>query len=250
MGAAQSNTDFDRPLRDGQAGRILRGRRRQQSRMFRTRLTWVIVGGVATLLIVAGVDALRSSKNELPAATTTAAMTSPEGAEVTLPRCARGQITISLEVRRRIVVNAVENVGSGPCHLGSVMLGLTMEDRAGKTAWQGALPSALWGISNHARSRLCASRSRTTFHAVTDETRFSWWRPRATTPIVAGSRAARSVAGDWTIRKFSSRCPASGGQDAAAPPPPPARGTRARLPGRRRRRAGLATPAPATRSEQ
>jgi hypothetical protein len=145
MGAAQSNTDFDRPLRDGQAGRILRGRRRQQSRMFRTRLTWVIVGGVATLLIVAGVDALRSSKNELPAATTTAAMTSPEGAEVTLPRCARGQITISLEVRRRIVVNAVENVGSGPCHLGSVMLGLTMEDRAGKTAWQGALPSALWG---------------------------------------------------------------------------------------------------------
>jgi hypothetical protein len=128
MGAAQSNTDFDCPLRDGYAGRILRGRRRQQSRMLRTRLTWVIVGGVATRLIVAGVDALRSSKNELPAVTTTAATTSQEGAEVTLPRCARGQITISLEVRRRIVVNAVENVGSGPCHMSSVMLGMTMED--------------------------------------------------------------------------------------------------------------------------
>jgi hypothetical protein len=118
------------------------------AKMIRTRLTWVIVGAVVALLVVAGVDVLRSSKAEPPAATTTSTTTSQESAELTLPRCAGEQITVSLEVGRRTVVNTVRHVGGGPCDLGSVMLGLTMNDRAGRTAWQGVLPSALWGDLN------------------------------------------------------------------------------------------------------
>ena len=40
--------------------------------LFRTRLTWVIVGALVGLLLVAGVDALRSSEGE-----TTASATAP-----------------------------------------------------------------------------------------------------------------------------------------------------------------------------
>jgi hypothetical protein len=52
--------------------------------MIRTRLTWVIVGAVAALLLVAGLDALRSSDSETTAWATTASATTasptPEGA--------------------------------------------------------------------------------------------------------------------------------------------------------------------------
>jgi hypothetical protein len=43
--------------------------------MIRTRLTWVIVGAVAALVLIAGLDALRSSDSETSAAATTAAGT-------------------------------------------------------------------------------------------------------------------------------------------------------------------------------
>jgi hypothetical protein len=45
--------------------------------MSRTRWTWVVVGGIATLLVVAGVDALLSSENGTSAPTTTDIKTSP-----------------------------------------------------------------------------------------------------------------------------------------------------------------------------
>jgi len=45
--------------------------------MSRTRWTWVVVGGIATLLVVAGVDALLSSESGTSAPTTTDIKTSP-----------------------------------------------------------------------------------------------------------------------------------------------------------------------------
>jgi hypothetical protein len=64
------------------AGFSARGER--TAKMIRTRLTWVIVGAVAALALVAGMDALRSSDSETTAAATTAAAaaasTTTEGA--------------------------------------------------------------------------------------------------------------------------------------------------------------------------
>jgi hypothetical protein len=65
--------------------------------MIRTRVTWVIVGAVVALVVVAGVDSLRSS-DKASAPTTTESTTTGERAASTLPRCTREQIGISIEI--------------------------------------------------------------------------------------------------------------------------------------------------------
>jgi putative effector of murein hydrolase len=67
--------------------------------MIRTRITWLIAGGVVALLVVAGIDALRSSDSEATASTRPASTTTPEAADLSLPRCTRQQITVSIEIR-------------------------------------------------------------------------------------------------------------------------------------------------------
>lgn len=109
--------------------------------MIRTRLTWVVVGGVVALLVVAGVDALRSSESETAASATMASTTALENLDRLSPRCTRPQIVVSIEVRGGIATNVVREFGSDACHLRRVRLGLTIRDRAGKTVWEGAMPA-------------------------------------------------------------------------------------------------------------
>jgi len=103
--------------------------------MIPIRLTWVIVGAVAALLAVAGVDALRSSDEETsPSATTAATTTEGESSDVAAP-CRPKQIAVSIDIRRpdwqnqpgyvgdaawkqsRVATMVVRNVGSGACDL-------------------------------------------------------------------------------------------------------------------------------------
>jgi hypothetical protein len=107
--------------------------------MIRTRITWLIAGGVVTLLVVAGVDALRSTDSEATASTTTASMTTPEAADHSLPHCTRQQITVSIEIRGGIANNVVRQIGSRPCRLRNLGIELTIKDRAGKPVWEGEI---------------------------------------------------------------------------------------------------------------
>jgi hypothetical protein len=119
--------------------------------MTRTRLTWVIVGAVVALLVIAGVDALRSAMSETTASTTTASTTTasasrrtaptttPERADLSLPSCTRQEIAVSIEILRGIANNVVRNVGSSSCRLPQLGIELTIKDRAGKQVWQGEL---------------------------------------------------------------------------------------------------------------
>jgi hypothetical protein len=110
--------------------------------MIRVRWTWFVVGGVATLLLVAGVDALRSSDEGTTAATT--------GAQV---RCTEGDIAVSVEVRtpdpRQLAPDGlgswrqssvptivVRHVGGRPCFQDYSGFRFTITDRAGsRVGW-------------------------------------------------------------------------------------------------------------------
>jgi hypothetical protein len=63
------------------------------------RLTWVVVGGVATLLFVAVVDAFRSSHDEASSPTARTG-TTEERAGSALADCTRNQIAVSVDVSR------------------------------------------------------------------------------------------------------------------------------------------------------
>jgi hypothetical protein len=95
-----------------------------------TRLTWVVVGGVATLLFVAGVDALRSSADSEISAPT-ASTTTTELASGSLSPCTRLDLRVSIEIREEVATVVVRNIGAKECY--RILRGwrLRIEDRAG-----------------------------------------------------------------------------------------------------------------------
>lgn len=108
------------------------------------RWTWVVVGGVATLLLVAGVDALRSSGSETSAPTTTAAMTTAsttataaattvvEALDPEVPPCRRRQLAVSIEVPKGLAVIVVRHLRGTLCDGTDLLrLRLTIRDRGG-----------------------------------------------------------------------------------------------------------------------
>lgn len=106
------------------------------------RFTWVIVAGVGALLIFAGVDALRSignGKEALPttptAATASAASTTaPENAAntVPVPRCARNEPEVSIEMRAGFATVVVRNTGANDCYVRLRGWSQRIADRTGK----------------------------------------------------------------------------------------------------------------------
>lgn len=95
-----------------------------------TRLTWVVVGGVATLLFVAGVDAFRSSADSEISAPT-ASTTTTEIASGSLLPCTQLDLKVSIEIREEVATVVVRNIGAKECY--RVLRGwrLRIEDRAG-----------------------------------------------------------------------------------------------------------------------
>lgn len=137
------------------------------------RWTWVVVGGLATLLLVAGVDALRSSDSETSAPTTTAAMTAAsttatpaattvvEALDTPLPPCRPRQLAVSIEVPTGVAVIVVRHLGGTPCHQKDLRLRLTIRDRGGNQVRFLPAPRserfpAAWTLVSH--RNLAASR--------------------------------------------------------------------------------------------
>jgi hypothetical protein len=98
--------------------------------MSRTRWSWVVVGGIATLLFVAGVDAFRSSDTESAAPPTRAATTVVEAPDTGLPPCSGRQVAVSIEVLKGVAVMLVRHMGFAPCHQEDLDVRLTIRDRA------------------------------------------------------------------------------------------------------------------------
>jgi hypothetical protein len=102
--------------------------------MSRTRWTWVVVGGVATLLFVAGVDALRSSADSEISAPTASTTTSeiPSGS---LPSCTQRDLRVSIEVREGVATVVAQNIAAHRCYRFLRVTRLTIEDQAGNLIW-------------------------------------------------------------------------------------------------------------------
>lgn len=104
------------------------------------RWSWVVVGGIATLLFAAGVDALRSSDSETSAPTTTASITTAsttattveEALDTPLPPCTPRQLAVSIEVPKGVAVIVVRPLLGTPCHPPKDLgLRLAIRDRGG-----------------------------------------------------------------------------------------------------------------------
>jgi hypothetical protein len=98
--------------------------------MIRTRLTWVVIGGVVTLLFVAGVDALRfSADNETSAPT--ASTTATEVPTSSVSPCTQLDLRVSVEIRQEAATVVVRNIGAKECYRLLRGWRLRIEDRAG-----------------------------------------------------------------------------------------------------------------------
>jgi hypothetical protein len=99
------------------------------------RLTWVITGGLVVLLVLAGVDALRSRDSETPVSateSTTSASTTLSSVDVALPRCEPEQIRVSLEILGGYATVVVGNEGANACRLRPLPLEVRIRDRTGQ----------------------------------------------------------------------------------------------------------------------
>ena len=109
--------------------------------MFRVRLTWVVVGGLAALLVAAAIDALHSSGSSASSTTEAGAPTqdaSARGAPIrtettpeTPPRCRAEQIAVSIDVLGGRPTIALRHARGKACRLARQPMKLTMWDRAG-----------------------------------------------------------------------------------------------------------------------
>jgi hypothetical protein len=98
--------------------------------MMRTRLTWVIVGGVVAVIVFAGLDALLSDHD--PTTPRLTATTVSEATAARLRDCTPGQIALSIEIieGEGFAAVVVQNVGDA-CFQRPLAFRLTIEDRAG-----------------------------------------------------------------------------------------------------------------------
>jgi hypothetical protein len=108
--------------------------------MLRTRLSWLVIGGLAVILVAAAVDAIRSSEpsasspsretaTERSAGKTTfAVVTTLEG----LPRCTAQHIGVSIDVLGGTATVVVRHVWGSSCHLAPLPVRLSVTDRVGR----------------------------------------------------------------------------------------------------------------------
>jgi hypothetical protein len=96
------------------------------------RWTWVVIGGVAALLVVAVVDSYRSSAGKAIESTTTSTHTLA-GAS-TLPACTDQQPSISIELSgKAATITALASREEDPCRLAALKPTLTIKSRTGRT---------------------------------------------------------------------------------------------------------------------
>lgn len=107
--------------------------------MLRSRLSWLVIGGVAVILVAAAVDAIRSSepsasspsretaRERSAGKTTLAGVTTPES----LPRCTVQNLALSIDVLGETASIVVRHVWGRPCHLAPLPVRLSLTNRFG-----------------------------------------------------------------------------------------------------------------------
>jgi hypothetical protein len=108
--------------------------------MLRTRLSWLVIGGVAVILVAAAAVAIRSSEpsalspNRVAATersageATLAGVTTPES----LPRCTVQNLALSIDILGGTATVALRHVWGRPYHLDPLPVHLSVTDRVGK----------------------------------------------------------------------------------------------------------------------
>ena len=109
----------------------------------RARWSWVVLGAVATLLFVAGVDAFRPDR-QAPALTTRAPTTAAVLASSQLPRCTEREVSVSIEILGGLATTVVRHIGDDPCRLPPVTVRIVLVDASGDEV-QFAYPSTPFG---------------------------------------------------------------------------------------------------------
>jgi hypothetical protein len=115
------------------------------SRMLRTRLSWLVIGGVAVILIAAAVDSFRSSEPKAPSAEgrleggrqtrsieevpVTAVAETETGP---LERCTAQQLALQVERLGGGPVLALAHVWGKPCRTPRIRIELSLFDRKGE----------------------------------------------------------------------------------------------------------------------
>jgi hypothetical protein len=137
-------------------------------KMIRTRLTWIVVGGILALAVVGAVDALFSSGSSGTAPETGTAL-QPQSADAVsvpaesraapLPRCTSEQIAASIDVLGGSATVAVRHARGRACHLASLPVHLRVWDRAGEplrlpTTEGAEIPSRVGGDFSRGFERL------------------------------------------------------------------------------------------------
>ena len=109
--------------------------------MLPTRLSWLVIGGVAVIVVAAAVDAIRSSEpspssptsretatERSAGETTLAVVAAPEG----LPRCTVQNIGVSIDVLGGTATVVVRHVRGRPCHLTPLPVRLSLTNGVGR----------------------------------------------------------------------------------------------------------------------
>lgn len=115
--------------------------------MLRTRLvTWLLLGAVLSVVVVAAVDALRSSGGERTASRASTSPPTTQHVRSVAARCLRRDIKVSIEVRddwrhRRVATLVGRYLGSSHCDQQVLPFKLTIRDSAGTRLgeWKGTL---------------------------------------------------------------------------------------------------------------
>jgi hypothetical protein len=103
------------------------------SKVARTRLTWVVLGGVLALAVAGAVYAHRGSRSSGAASETRARQFSvpAKNATAPLPPCSAEQIAASIDVLGGRATLTVRHTRGGACHLARLPVHLKMWDHAG-----------------------------------------------------------------------------------------------------------------------
>lgn len=101
--------------------------------MTRTRLIWVVLGGVLALAVAGAVHAHRGSKSSAtPSETRAGQFSAPaKNATAPLPPCSAEQIAASIDVLGGRATITVRHTLGGACHLARLPVHLKMWDHAG-----------------------------------------------------------------------------------------------------------------------
>ena len=127
--------------------------------MLRTRLSWLVIGGVAVILVAAAVDALRSSGSKAPSAERGLVRDGERGGQTMedvplagvtetetgpLERCAPQQLALRVERLGGTHLIALAHVRGGPCRTARIPIEIRLFYRKGSPVNPNTAGGSVW----------------------------------------------------------------------------------------------------------